>query len=121
MEREDSKVFQGFIKEVLWVFQGRLRLNGVPRSLKKRFKGGSKVSKGVLKEFQGRIKDILRKFHGCVKKVLSVLQEKFQKISRVFQKVSMKFSFSILLLHGSHRSYPSRRRVSFFYIKITLF
>ena len=40
-----------------------------------------------------------------VKCVPSKFQIKFQEFSRKF--------FSILLLHGSHRSYPSRRKACF--------
>ena len=54
---------------------------------------------GIIREFQGSFKDVLRKFQGCFKKIL-----------RVFQKCSNEVCFLISLLHGSHRSYPSRRR-----------
>ena len=50
-------------------------------------------------------KGISRKFEGYFKKV----SRKFQKkVSRVFQEC-----FNTVLLHGSHCSYPSRRRVCF--------
>ena len=45
--------------------------------------------KGVSRMFHGSFNDVLRKFQGCLKIVSSVL------------------------LHGSHRSYPSRRRACF--------
>ena len=38
-----------------------------PGDLERRFKGGSKVSKGVLRKFQGSFKEGLRKFK-CVKR-----------------------------------------------------
>ena len=44
------------------------------------------------RQFQNCFKDFLTKIQGC------------------FKNVSMRFCFAILLLHGSHRSYPSRRR-----------
>ena len=56
-----------------------------------------------------------------VKEVSRVLKESVKCVSRKFQKqfqghfknVSMKFCFAILILHGSHRSYPSRRRACY--------
>ena len=53
--REVSKLLQEFFKEVFRVFHRRL--SGCPRYLYRRFKGGSKVSKGVLRKFQGSFKD----------------------------------------------------------------
>ena len=47
---------------------------------------------------------------GCLKKISSVVQENFK-----FQEYFDKVFFAILLLHGSHRSYLSRRRACFFY------
>ena len=64
--------------------------------------------------FQGIFKDVLRNFQGCVEKVSSVFQENFnKKFQGRFKNVSMKFCFAILFSHGSHRSYPSRRRACF--------
>ena len=62
------------------------------------FKGTLRIfkrsSKGVSSEFKGSFKDISWMLQRCLKKVPS-------------------FSFAILLVHGSHRSYPSRRRACF--------
>ena len=44
----------------------------------------------------------------------SVFPENFTKFSRVFQKVTIRVCFPIFLWHGSHRSYPSRRRTCSF-------
>ena len=63
--------------------------NGGSRPFQRRFKDVS----GVLKE---SIKDILRKFQ---KQISNVFQERFNEVF-----------FVILLLQGSHRSYPSIRR-----------
>ena len=63
-------------------------------------------SKGIQKfkmVFQGSFKVVLRKFQGCLKK------------SRVFQECFNEVFFAILLLHGSHRNYPSRRRACFYH------
>ena len=68
----------------------------------------------VQRKFQGSFKDVLRKFQGCLKKVSGVFQENFIKMSHgCFKNVSMKFCFTMLLVHGSHHSYPSRRRACF--------
>ena len=53
--------------------------------------------KGVSRMFHGSFNDVLRKFQGCLKIVSSVL------------------------LHESHRSYPSRRRACFKMVKILHF
>ena len=79
------------------------------------FKGTSRVfkrsSKGVSREFQGGFKDVLRKFQGRLKIVSSVFQENVTKsIQGASKKFPSSFVFAILMLHGSHRSYPSRRR-----------
>ena len=117
-----SKVCQGCFKEdwgvFLYTFKGDSRLSKIS-------------SKCVSREFEGSFKDVLRKFQGCLKKVSSVflaltlpkiqnfnmrsLFSKFKNFSRVFKEsvkcVSRKFHKK--LLHGSHRSYPSRRRACF--------
>ena len=51
--------------------------------------------------FQGSLK-----FQGCFEGVLRVFQGSFKKTFKVFQKSFM--------LHGTHRSFPSRRRACFF-------
>ena len=71
--------------------------------------------KRVSREFQGSFKDILRKFPRCFREESSVFQENLKKkTSSVFQRVLTKFCFAILILHGSHRSYSSRRRACFY-------
>ena len=50
--------------------------------------------------FQGSLK-----FQGCFEGVLRVFQGSFKKTFKVFQKSFM--------LHGTHRSFPSRRRACF--------
>ena len=45
---------------------------------------------------------IFHDFQGCSGSVSKVFQESFMKTFRVFQKS--------LMLHGTHRSFPSRRR-----------
>ena len=94
------------------MFQGRLR--GVPSDLEGRFKGASRASKrcskGVSRDFQGSFKDVLRKYKGCLRKVSSVFQENFKQS---FKDVSKMFNEVLLckfVLHGSHCSFPSRRR-----------
>ena len=49
--------------------------------------------------FKESVKCVSRKYH--------------KKYPGCFKKVSIKFCFAFLLLHGSHRSYPSRRRACF--------
>ena len=67
------------------------------RVFQESFKWVSKVFKGSLM--------------GVSKMVPSVFQENFnKKFQGRFKNVSMKFCFAILFSHGSHRSYPSRRR-----------
>ena len=56
--------------------------------------------------FQLRLKGVLSNFKG----VSRVFEE---SLKGCFKSVSMKFCFAILFLHGSHRSYPSRRRACF--------
>ena len=81
--------------------------------------------------FQGSFKDVLSKFQGCLKKVSSVLRKFHQKVPRCFKKVSNVFYTSFkkvsrgcqgcfkkvfnvfersFVMHGTHRSYPSRKR-----------
>ena len=68
--------------------------------------------------FQDSFIDILRKFQGCLIKVSSVFQENC-KFQGCFKNVSMKFCLTNLMLHGSHRSYPSRRRACFIVCRLT--
>ena len=67
------------------------------------FKGASQVSKrsskGVSRQFQRHFKEVLG--------VSSVFKEDFKKSFKGFQESFNKFFFSILLLQGSHRSYPT--------------
>ena len=62
-------------------------------------------SKGVSRHFQRRFKEVSR--------VLASVKCVSRKFQWCFKNILMKFCFAILLLHGSHRSYPSRRRVCF--------
>ena len=82
--------------------------------------------------FQACFKPVLKKLLGYFKSASKVLERKLQKfskdgsrlfkgsfndISKVFQSsfegVSRKFCSLIFLLHGTHCSYPSRRRACF--------
>ena len=67
------------------------------------------VSRMFLGHFKGlsSFKGVLWKFHGrgSFKGVSRVFQESFKKTFKVFLKSSM--------LHGTHRSFPSRRRACF--------
>ena len=56
--------------------------------------------------FQENLK---KKYQMCFKKIS-------KQVSRVFQECFDEVFLTNLLLHGSHRSYPSRRRASFFLI-----
>ena len=67
--------------------------------------------KAVSRQFQRHIKKVSKVFKGRVKCVSRKLKKKLQVF---FKECSMKFCFAILILHGSHRSYPSRRRACFF-------
>ena len=71
-----------------------------------------KVIQGNLKKvqslFQGSFKDV----QGSFKKVSGLFYESFQGS---FKNVSFKFCFAILLLHGTHHSYPNRRRACSYY------
>ena len=76
--------------------------------------------KRALKKLQGYFKSawkesfkcVPRKFPKCPKQVSRLFQGNFNNVSKVFQSnfkgVSRKFCF--LILHGTHRSFPSRRR-----------
>ena len=77
------------------------------------FKGDSRaseLSKISLEVFQGS----LRQFQRCFREVSRAFKERVKCVSIKFQgclkNVLMKLCFVILLLHVSHRSYPSRRR-----------
>ena len=97
---------QGCFKEVLRVFQERFR--GVPKDLQGRLKGASRVSKQSSK-------GVSRQLQRCFKEVSREFKENIKCVSRKFQKknVSMMCCFAILLFHGSHRSYPGRRRACY--------
>ena len=100
-----SSIFQGSFKgasrKINWCSEKPLK------KIQGRFKVSKTNSKSVLWEFQRRVKKVSRVFKESVRCV----SRKFHKKSQgCFKNVSMKFCFSILLLHGSHRSYPSRRR-----------
>ena len=57
-----------------------------------------------------RFKEISRVFKECLKCVLKEILRTFQVY---LKNVSMKFCFAILLLHGTHHSYPSRGSACF--------
>ena len=59
-------------------------------------------SKYVSKEFQRRFKEVSRVFKESVKCVSRKFHKKYQE--------SLNEVYFALLLHESHRSYPSRRR-----------
>ena len=74
----------------------------------------------VLKKLQGYFKSaqkvLEKKFQKCSKEVSRLFQGSFNKVSKGFQSsfnkgVSRKLCF--LILHGTYRSYPSRRRACF--------
>ena len=83
------------------MFQGSSK--GVSRKIKGRFKGILKKfkEKGILRQFQRRFEEVSKKVLVCFKKI-----EK--KTSKVLQEC-----FIEVLLHGSYRSYLSRRRACF--------
>ena len=64
--------------------------------------------------FQESFKGVVRNIEGCFNGVLKGLKEVSRKFCVVFRKFSrqllLKFCFAILLLHGTHCSFPSRRR-----------
>ena len=76
--------------------------------------------KGVPRMFLGCFKEVIKgESQGCLNKVSSVFQENFKQS---FKGVSSMFQcFSILLLPGSHRSYPSIWRACFFLIIHSIF
>ena len=87
--------FQGCFTIFSWVFKGSLKV--VSRKFQECFEG-------ILRVFQGSFKGVSWKFdgRGSFKGVSRVFRESFKKTFKVFQKSSM--------LHGTHRSFPSRRR-----------
>ena len=80
------------------------RLKGISREISVGFKV---ISKGILGKFQRYFKEVSR----VLKIVLGVFGENFKK---KFQWCFKNVFFTILLLQGFHRSYPSRRRARFF-------
>ena len=59
------------------------------------------------------LKEVKKEFKGSFKDVSSMFQENLKKkYQECVKNVSMKFCCAILL-NGSHRSYPSRRRACF--------
>ena len=55
-------------------------------------------------------KGVKKNFDWCLREVSKVLQGCFKKVLRVFQKCVDEVYYANLLVHGSHRSYPSRSR-----------
>ena len=76
-----SSMFQAYFEEVGRIFQGCFK----------------RIRKKDSKVFQRSLKVVSGKFQQCAKSV-----------SNFFKGVSRKFCF--LILHGTHCSYPSRRR-----------
>ena len=82
----------------------------VTRKIEGCFEGVLRVSQGSFME-----EKVSRMFQGCFmifKGVSRVFQGSFKKTFKVFQKSFM--------LHGTHRSFPSRRRACLFNSKIHL-
>ena len=93
----NSRKFQGCFKKVSRVYHESFK--GVSWKFQGCFKGD------LSRMFQESLKDVSRKSKGCFEGVLRVFQGSFKKTFRVFQKSFM--------LHGTHRSFPSRRRACF--------
>ena len=83
---------------------------------RRKFKGVSRYFQGGSRKFQWPFKQVLRRFQESVKDVLRVFLGSLNGSSRVFQG-SFKKMFKVfqisLMLHVTHRSYPSRRRACF--------
>ena len=107
-------IFQQCLNSVLWVFDGFFKDVGSCKSVLKNFKG---IKKEVSKKCHMHCSS--KKFQWCLNRVLRV----FDKILKMFpwsfregkwvlcfRRGLRKFYFVIFLLHGSHHSYPSRRR-----------
>ena len=86
--------------------------------------------------FSGSFKGVSRKFQGCFIKVSKMFHKSFKDeevsrkfrrcfmifkgVSRVFQgsfKIAFKVFQKSFTLHGTHRSFPSRRRACFYRIR----
>ena len=105
--------FQRYFKDIKSSFKGVSRkIKGCSkrpsRAIQVRFKG---IEKKFKEFFIGVFMAVSRVFKDSVKCVPKKIQIKFQEFSRMFQ---WRFVFALLLLHGSHRSYPSRRRSCFY-------
>ena len=113
-----STVFEKKFNGCLKVFQGCFQ--GVSRKIKGCSERPSRVIQGRFKcikkkfkgwQFQWCFKEVSRMLKDSVKCVPKKCQIKFQEFSWIFQ---WSFVFAILLLHGSHCCYPSRRRACFY-------
>ena len=83
---------------------------GVSRKFHENFKGVSEKIEGV----SGNLKGVSGKFQGCLKSISRVIEDSIKKNLRCFVRVIQCCSvFESLLLHITHRSYPSRRRVCY--------
>ena len=119
------------MKEVQGLFQGIFR--GVLMKFPRKFQGGLKrVSKKVSnyfknvsmklffnsdsREFQGYLNSncVSIKFQKGLKKVMSVFYWNLKNVTKIFEEWFNEICFVILLLHGTHCSYPSRGRACFF-------
>ena len=101
--KEDYRILQWSLKWVLIVFKRSLMV--VSRKIEWVSKRPLKEIQGRFKGLKGGFKEVSRQFQRRLKKVSSVFIESVKCLSRKFHKK---------LLYGSHRSYPSRRRASYF-------
>ena len=88
------------LKKVIRFFSGKFK------SVLANFKGASRVIQKFCYTLKQVIcfKDIYWKFQGCLQIVSKMFQGCLKKMFKVFQSC---------MLHVTHRSYPSRRRVCF--------
>ena len=117
-----SRKFKECFKECSCVFQWLLKevLKGVSRKFQKCFKKDSRVFQGsfksVSRKFQECFKEVLRVFQGSVKGVSCFREEEvsrmFHDFLRAFTECSRCFKKNFML-HGTQRSFPSRRRACF--------
>jgi len=107
-----ARVFQESCIVVTWKFQGRFK--GALRKFYGCFNEDLRGFKEVSRLFQEIFKDISWKFHGGrsfkdVSWFSKVVPECLNGVSRKFQENFQSVSKSFML-HGTHRSFPSRRR-----------
>ena len=115
--KEEWKLFQWSFKWDSKVFKN---LNGCFKGVSRSFQRNSKVVSRKVIDDSWELSGYLKKFKWYFKcfsmqfqKVWKEVSRNFKTVASVFQEnfnVSMKFCFPTFFLHGSHRSYPSRRR-----------